>query len=131
MTTKGSCLCGEVRYEIEGDFENFYLCHCARCRKGTGSAHASNLISDTGSLNWVSGQHLVKVYRLPSTRHTRSFCLSCGSALPSYDEGLLVVPAGGVDSDISSTPDAHIFVASRACWDDDLEKLPQLRELPD
>jgi hypothetical protein len=35
---QGSCLCGEVRFEIEGEFERFFLCHCEYCRKDTGSA---------------------------------------------------------------------------------------------
>ena len=29
---QGSCLCGDVRYVIDGEFESFYLCHCSRCR---------------------------------------------------------------------------------------------------
>ena len=32
----GSCLCGAVRFEVAGDFERFYLCHCEHCRKDTG-----------------------------------------------------------------------------------------------
>ena len=55
MIYKGSCLCGEVTFEIEGDFDNFYLCHCERCRKDTGSAHAANLFSSTAKLKWLSG----------------------------------------------------------------------------
>lgn len=50
MKYSGSCLCGEVTFEIEGDFEDFYLCHCERCRKDTGSAHAANLFSSTAKL---------------------------------------------------------------------------------
>lgn len=46
----GSCLCGEVHYEIEGAFERFYLCHCTHCRKDTGSAHAANLFSSSAKL---------------------------------------------------------------------------------
>ena len=30
----GSCLCGEVRFEIVGNFKRFFLCHRERCRKG-------------------------------------------------------------------------------------------------
>jgi hypothetical protein len=39
MTTRhyGSCLCGAVRFEVEGSFECFFLCHCSFCRKDTGS----------------------------------------------------------------------------------------------
>lgn len=122
MTTKhaGSCLCGEVRYEVEGSFERFYLCHCAHCRKDTGSAHAANLFSSSARLTWLSGLASRAVYRLPDTRHVRSFCTHCGSALPVSGEGLLVVPAGSLDTAIAITPDGNIFTASRAAWDHDL-----------
>src|SRR3546814_15522895 len=41
----GSCLCGAVHYQVDGAFEQFYLCHCRHCRKDTRSAHAANLFS--------------------------------------------------------------------------------------
>ncbi len=49
----GSCLCGAVRFRIEGEFERFYLCHCSHCRKDTGSAHAAGqfLAVPAGSLD--------------------------------------------------------------------------------
>lgn len=30
MKYLGSCLCGEVTFEVDGDFGDFYLCHCGR-----------------------------------------------------------------------------------------------------
>ena len=98
MTThSGSCLCGTVKYEIEGDFESFYLCHCRHCQKDTGSAHAANLFSQSAELTWLAGADAVTSFMLPGTRHNRSFCKLCGSALPSNQiAGLLVVPAGGL-----------------------------------
>ena len=117
----GSCLCGEVRFEIEGDFERFYLCHCKHCRKDTGSAHAANLFSSTARLGWVSGQDKATLYRLPSTRHARCFCSICGSALPYALDGMLVVPAGSLDTALDATPDAHLFVSRKAQWDSKLE----------
>ena len=123
---KGSCLCGTVRYEIVGSFESFFLCHCKYCRKDTGSAHASNLFSPTAELKWISGQNKVATYNLPSTKHVKSFCSNCGSALPNIQNGgkLLVVPAGSLDEKISITPTAHIFFASKANWEQDLEDVP-------
>src|ERR1700752_2482724 len=96
----GSCLCEAVRFEVEGEFEQFFLCHCEYCRKDTGSAHAANLFASVASLRWLSGRALVTEFNLPSTRHTRCFCSICGSALPhqSAEGGLLVVPAGSLDS---------------------------------
>lgn len=33
MLHEGSCLCDEVKFEIDGEFENFYLCHYKRIRR--------------------------------------------------------------------------------------------------
>lgn len=128
----GSCLCGEIKFEIEGDFDSFYLCHCSRCRKDTGSAHAANLFSSSAKLKWISGEDKVSNFTLPSTQHTKSFCSICGSALPNIQMAgkLLVVPAGSLDSDVSISPNAHIFVSSKANWDKDLEMVPMIDKLP-
>lgn len=128
----GSCLCGEVRFEVVGAFESFFLCHCSRCRKDTGSAHAANLFSSTAKVSWLSGQLNIKTFRLPSTRHQKSFCLQCGSAVPSVQMNgtLLVVPAGSLDSEIEIRPNAHIFVSSGANWDRNLENITRIDELP-
>jgi hypothetical protein len=126
----GSCLCGAVTFEVHGGFERFFLCHCSRCRKDTGSAHAANLFSSTARLDWLSGQEKVRTYRLPQSRHARSFCSVCGSALPIVEEGFIVVPAGSLDSELAITPDAHIFAASRASWDRNLSGMAAFDALP-
>lgn len=51
----GSCLCGSVRYEVEEVPIRFANCHCARCRRATGSAYACNLV--VGPLWLTPGQH--------------------------------------------------------------------------
>ena len=132
MKYTGSCLCGKVTFEIEGDFENFYLCHCERCRKDTGSAHASNLFSSTAKLRWLSGEENIKTFNFRSEGHIKSFCTTCGSALPNIQMNgkLLVVPAGSIDSEINMKPQGHIYYANKASWDTDLEKVPKFEELP-
>lgn len=128
----GSCLCGAVRFKVAGEFERFYLCHCEYCRKDTGSAHAANLFSSTATLEWISGQDRVTTFNLPSTRHGRSFCCVCGSALPSVQGGgrMLVVPAGSLDDEVGLKPDAHLFVSSRANWDDGFGTVPLMDRFP-
>lgn len=132
MKHTGSCLCGAVTFEIEGDFDRFFLCHCSRCRKDTGSAHAANLFSSTANLQWLSGEEKVKTFQLPGSRHSKSFCMECGSALPKSLMGgkLLVVPAGCLNTDVDMNPVAHIFMDSKANWDDHLEEVPQFDQLP-
>lgn len=128
MKHSGSCLCASVRFEIDGDFERFYLCHCEYCRKDTGSAHAANLFATNASLKWLSGEDKVTQFTLPSTRHSKSFCSICGSALPRLQMNgtLLVVPAGSLDTDVPIRPNAHIFCSSRAGWDQALENIPSV-----
>lgn len=126
----GSCLCGAIRFKLEGDFEHFFLCHCAHCRKDTGSAHAANLFFLAAKFEWLSGQDKLSIYNLPQTRHSRCFCSICGSAMPHVTQKMIVVPAGCLDTDLASTPDAHIFVASQALWDRDLENIPIFDTFP-
>jgi len=128
----GSCLCGTVKFEVQGSFDSFYLCHCSHCQKDTGSAHAANFFSRSAKLIWHSGADAVTSFTLPSTRHSKSFCQLCGSALPNTQiEGLLVVPAGCLDTKIAMRPTAHIFSSSKAVWDRELGKVPIFEGLPE
>lgn len=132
MTNKGSCLCGGVQFEVEGDFDKFFLCHCSRCRKNTGSAHCANLFSSSATLNWVSGKELVKTYYLPETRHAKSFCTECGSAMPTEAAGgnMIVVPASCLDDDVTTKPTAHIFVDDKSNWEEAIGDTPNFKKLP-
>jgi hypothetical protein len=130
--TIGQCLCGTVRFQISGAFDRFFLCHCGRCRKDTGAAHSANLFASRATLTWLEGQDNVRVFRLSETRHAKSFCMTCGSALPFMQENdtVLVVPAGSLDGATGIAPEAHICHGSRAPWDDDLGSLPMIDGLP-
>ena len=128
---QGSCLCGDVRFVMRGSFDGFFLCHCSRCRKGTGSAHGANLFSTTGKLEWLSGEENVRTFSVEGTRHQRSFCATCGGAAPRiHVGGGLVVPAGSLDTPLDIKPTAHICCASRADWDEGFADVPRFDGLP-
>ncbi|MCL9782445.1 GFA family protein [Vibrio sp. S4M6] len=115
---RGSCLCGSTQYELEGEFQSFFLCHCSRCQKDTGSAHASNLFAPQSKLSWRQGEENVSIYQLPNSRHAKAFCKRCGSALPLFAKelGFTMVPAGSLDTPVPISPTAKIFMASCADW---------------
>lgn len=129
---KGSCQCGQVQFEVAGDFESFYLCHCRYCQKDTGSAHAANLFSATARLSWLAGDALVREFAVPSSRHRKGFCLVYGSALPSLqaDSALLVVPAGSLDTPVKFSPTAQLFTSRRAAWLVPLDGVPGFETFP-
>ncbi|MCB1762123.1 MAG: GFA family protein [Gammaproteobacteria bacterium] len=115
----GSCLCGKVRFTIWGPFSAFHLCHCSRCRKDTGSAHASNIFTEPGNIRWLSGEEIVQRYDLPTAeRFAKCFCRECGSPVPylSRDHKFLIIPAGSLDADPDVRPQDHIFWQDRADW---------------
>ena len=76
----GSCLCGIVRYRITGPILSFQYCHCSRCRKFTGSAHAANLFTRPDHLEWLAGEGSLGSYELDAEpRFLTAFCKNCGS----------------------------------------------------
>ncbi len=119
MTYQGSCLCGAVKFEIKGDASRFYHCHCQRCRKATGTGHATNLFIKADAIHWLQGEGQVARYKVPEAeRFTNSFCTQCGSRMPRHVPELQVVmlPAGSLDNTPDILPQAHIFWDSRADW---------------
>jgi hypothetical protein len=87
-TLKGSCLCGAVKYEATGEPARFYHCHCSRCRKATGTGHATNLFLQPGLLKWMCGEEQVRSFKVPEAkRFTNFFCANCGSRLPTARQG--------------------------------------------
>jgi hypothetical protein len=122
----GTCLCGAVRYGMDGPFGPMVHCHCSMCRKAHGSAFATFVAA--GSLEWTSGRENVASYA-SSAGGLRHFCRTCGSVTPPpQPEGERVfVPAGNLLEDCGARPSAHLFTDSRAPWitlTDDLERFP-------
>ena len=102
------------------------ICHCSRCRKTSGSAFTTALLTATASLRWVQGPETITVFALPSG-FRYAFCQVCGSPMPEPDVSSKVVmlPAGCLDDDPETRPFRHAYVASKAPWfeiTDDLEQ---------
>jgi hypothetical protein len=129
----GSCLCGAVKFQISPPFAKFVHCHCSRCRKATGAAHASNIYLAPEQLTWLSGEDAVKRFNLPSAlSFARWFCSHCGGPVPrlSRSSRTVVVPAGSLDGHPMEKPRARIFCNSQAPWACDEDDLPRHPEYP-
>ena len=129
----GSCLCGAVTYQFDGPVKVFQYCHCSRCRKFTGAAHAANIIIDPADFQWLSGEESVGRFELPEAKHfATSFCTKCGSSLPWLTKSgtAVVIPAGTLDSDPRVKPTQNVFYASRAPWFETVDNLTTYQELP-
>lgn len=129
----GSCLCKSVSYEITDNLGVFQYCHCSRCRKFTGSAHAANLLVSPDHFKWLTGQGYIGRFEPEDAKHfATSFCTKCGSSLPWLGQSrkAVVVPAGTLDVDPGIKPFQNIFWGSRANWYTDAGELVKYDELP-
>jgi len=129
----GSCLCRTVSYEISGNMGVFQYCHCSRCRKITGSAHAANMFVAPEHFRWLIGEDSVARYDPDFTKYFATcFCKNCGSSLPwlSKSGRVFIVPAGTLDQDPGIKPNNNIFCGSRPDWYTSAESLPEHEEGP-
>ena len=128
---RGSCLCGKVRYELDGVPHFINHCHCSMCRKAHGAAFGSFLHADGRGFRWLGDASLVVSYP-SSPGNVRTFCRICGSRLPVLEaEGAhVIIPAGTLDDDPGVRPVVHIHVAAKAPWFEITDALPQFEEFP-
>ncbi|MHB1512746.1 MAG: GFA family protein [Acidiferrobacter sp.] len=133
LTLKGSCLCGAVKYEVTGDPQRFYHCHCSRCRKSSGTGHATNILMTQATLAFSHGEPRLKRFKLPGAeRFSRQFCTECGSPVARVVPALnaVVIPAGSLDDHVPIKPQGRIYWDSRTDWTCDGDTLPRFPEGP-
>ena len=133
QTIKGSCLCQAVTFQYHGPEYVFQYCHCSRCRKFTGSAHASNIIVDPKQFEWLDGEDMVGRFEHPEAKHFATcFCTRCGSSLPwkAKSGRAVIIPAGTLDQDPGIRPTQNIFWQDRADWREEVDTLLKYDELP-
>ena len=132
MAILGSCLCGEVCFEIDAVTGPFEFCHCNRCRKLSGASSLPMIRVRTTDYRSISGASSIGSYQAPilyrSPAYTSYFCTTCGSPVPPAEPGgdWLEVPAGVLDADPGLKPDKHIFIEFVPEWDCISDDLPRL-----
>lgn len=75
---EGGCLCGALRYRIQGEPIGVGLCHCRSCRLATGGPVAGFVDLPPGGFVWTAGE---PAFYASSPGVRRGFCSTCGTAL--------------------------------------------------
>ena len=127
---KGYCECRRVRFEIDGEIEDFSHCHCSQCRRMHGAAFATFAGVARANFRYLSGEDQITHYA-SSANHDRTFCRVCGSNIyvaldeePEY----LYLSMSTIDGDPPRPSGYHIYVGSRAPWHEILDDLPCFEE---
>ena len=59
MAHSGHCLCGAIRYELDGEIGDLVNCHCQFCRRAHGAAFATTTLVATRDLRVPGGEYLI------------------------------------------------------------------------
>ena len=126
---KGSCLCGAVRFEVEGALEySPEACHCSQCRRQT--SHVFVGVNVRRKALTVHGGDKVTWYR-SSEKVQRGFCSACGSSLfwDPIIEGyeFISVAMGAFEPPTGSRLAKHTFVGDKGDYYEIDDGLPQSR----
>ncbi len=119
----GRCLCGAVRYDLQGPLRDVLLCHCVECRRWSGHVFAATavrrehlVLRESSGLRWIASPE-------SETGARRGFCRECGSSLfwdaPARDS--VSVAAGTLDEPTRLRLLGHVYVAQAG----DYYELPQ------
>lgn len=130
---KGSCLCGDIEYEIEDIPGKVYNCHCSLCRKAHGAAFASQALAKGDTLKFIKGENYLKEYK-SSSGGIRAFCSNCGSRIMNYSvnkRDYLSVAISSIDSEYQGKPVANLCVDSKANWYEIKDDLPKFKGIPE
>lgn len=119
--TRGSCLCGAVRYETTGPLRPVIACHCTQCRKTSGHHVAAtsaprDSVTITGKVQWYQSSPGAK----------RGFCPVCGSNL--FFDGAgdnLAIFAGTLDAPTGLAVRGHIFCDDKGDYYELTDDLPK------
>lgn len=128
---EGGCFCGVLRYRVDGHLAPARACHCSRCRKAfSGASSAYAPLAEGGQLAWVQGEDRLGTY-MGAQAWGLAFCRVCGSTLCGMLDGKVHgLTLGCVDGDPRVKIDMHLFVGSKAPWDDIGGDAPQYEAAP-
>ena len=133
MTMTGQCLCGAVRYAIEGDLQMCGVCHCKNCQRQAGSAY-SVLVAVADEQIEIKGDLTTYDDHADSGNVVhRHFCGTCGSpvktSLPTQP-GMTYIKAGTLDDTSVLHPQMHFWTDSKQDWVTVDEDIPQIAKNP-
>lgn len=117
---EGGCLCGAVRYRLDGPPLTVYRCHCKDCQRTSGSSHSMSMILRRETFELLSGKPTPYKKIADSGRAVNTMrCPDCGTIVWNERDGqrdIVVLRPGTLDDMDWAVPAGNIWTASKAAW---------------
>ena len=104
---EGGCLCGAVRFVVEGRPFRVGICHCIDCRKHHGALFHASAIFPASAVMILGevGDYL-----------GRCFCPRCGSSVFSRSGDEVEINLGSLDAPNQFVPTYELWTIRRETW---------------
>ncbi|KAH8118836.1 Mss4-like protein [Phellopilus nigrolimitatus] len=151
-TYHGSCLCGEVNFEVHAEPILVTCCHCTNCKKHTGTVFSSNVVFPADTENVTKGASLISTFHDTAQDSGnvlfRYFCNRCGtplynvggdaprilavfySALDDFDVGGENPAQPGEKVRAAKAPQMEFYARDRTAWVRPIEGAEQINTKP-
>ncbi len=111
----GQCLCGDIKFRIDGAVIRTNACHCTQCRRWGGHYWPSADVNQD-DLVLTHGAESIAWYD-SSQEAERGFCIVCGSSLfwrrKQGDTSYVSVAMGTLNAPTGLSLDKHIFTEDK------------------
>lgn len=129
LPQNGGCVCGALRYRLEGRPLLIYACHCHDCQSRSGAAFTLNMVVRSADLS-ISGEPATRDRATRTGRRVQqTWCPACGtavSALAPVAPDYATLLAGTLEDASWVRPIAQTFVESAIPW----AVIPGVRTVP-
>jgi hypothetical protein len=126
MKLEGGCLCGRVRYAIDGPILTSDWCHCRLCQRSAGAPAVAWLTVTAGNFRYTKGEPRTFA---STAKGRRQFCGDCGTQLVFFDgEVERDITIASLDEPAQMPPQDHIWTMSQLPFVKLEDGLPRHRE---
>jgi hypothetical protein len=116
LAVQGGCLCGAIRYRVEGTPSSISICHCRSCRRASGAPAVSWFVASRSQFKLMSG---VLTIHQSSKPVQRGFCRKCGTQLTYVHESApdtIELTTASLDEPGDFQPAKEIWLSEKLPW---------------
>lgn len=129
----GQCLCGDIRFEADGELALQANCHCSDCKQVTGAAFATLLFMKESDVK-ITGKTKEFKHSVDSGNSlSKHFCPKCGSQMFGSNTarpGSIALRAGSTNEQELVKPQFNVYASGKLDCTILDESIPAFDKMP-
>ncbi len=121
----GTCHCGEIAIEVNGEPQQSLLCYCNDCKKINGGSRLTGAVYAKDAVNVKKGIPKKYIYEGGKGKIESFFCGGCGTPLYAYPHAhdeVVIVRVNSIDH-FTFEPNIILFEKNVETWEGAVDKV--------